>query len=74
MMICEQCAQHTTTIVDCLALRSPASAMLVSETLTLPTFPDTCQTDAEGLETSPDMALEILTEADQMRPRGEQAR
>ncbi len=35
--------------------------------------PDTCQTDAEGLENSPDMALEILAQADQMRPRADQA-
>jgi hypothetical protein len=51
----------------------PCSSELVSEDLPLSTFPDTCQTDAEGLENPPDVALEILAQADQMRPRADQA-
>ena len=39
------------TAQHCIAL--PCIGELVSETLTLPTFPDTCQTDAEGLEEFP---------------------
>lgn len=51
----------------------PCSGEMVSEALTLFTFPYTSQTDAKGLENSPDMALEILAKADQMRSRADQA-
>ncbi|MBU2960349.1 hypothetical protein KO516_05850 [Citreicella sp. C3M06] len=49
-------AQH------CIAL--PCNSDLVSKDLPVSAFPDTRQTDAEGLENPPDMALEIFVQVD----------
>lgn len=46
---------------------------LIAECLPLSTFPNTRQTDAEGLENSPDMAFKIFAQADQLCPSTDQA-
>ncbi|WP_232295752.1 hypothetical protein [Pseudorhodobacter aquimaris] len=45
------------------------SSERVAKGLPLSSFPDTRQTDAEGLENSSNMAFEFLAKADQLRTR-----